>query len=104
MGILYLENNQTTGAFTQERLELLKLISSQAAISLENASLYANLADALYYCFEYVSNGKATLGCAALTLKGPATSNQARLRGLYTCVWDAPSYQLLVTALAILLF
>ena len=41
--ILYLENNLTTGAFTVDRLEILKLLSSQAAIALENARLYANL-------------------------------------------------------------
>ncbi|MCL1467533.1 trifunctional serine/threonine-protein kinase/ATP-binding protein/sensor histidine kinase [Argonema galeatum] len=42
-GILYLENNLTAGAFTQDRLELLKLLSSQVAISIENAQLYNNL-------------------------------------------------------------
>ncbi|TAE53861.1 MAG: response regulator, partial [Oscillatoriales cyanobacterium] len=41
--ILYLENNLTTGAFTGDRLEVLKLLSSQAAIALENARLYTNL-------------------------------------------------------------
>jgi len=40
MGILYLENNLTTGAFTSDRVELLNLICAQAAISLENAQLY----------------------------------------------------------------
>lgn len=38
--ILYLENNLTIGIFTPERLEVLRTISSQAAISLENAILY----------------------------------------------------------------
>lgn len=42
-GILYLENNLTTGAFTPERLEVLNLFSAQAAISIENARLYADL-------------------------------------------------------------
>lgn len=42
-GILYLENNLTTGAFTPERVELLKLLSSQMAISIENARLYTDL-------------------------------------------------------------
>ncbi|HBE47430.1 MAG TPA: serine/threonine protein kinase, partial [Cyanobacteria bacterium UBA11369] len=43
IGILYLENNLIVGAFTPERLQIVKLLSSQAAISLENAFLYANL-------------------------------------------------------------
>ncbi|MDX2242420.1 MAG: AAA family ATPase, partial [Leptolyngbyaceae cyanobacterium bins.302] len=45
-GILYLENNLTTGAFTQERLDVLQLLAAQAAISIENARLYADLAEA----------------------------------------------------------
>ena len=40
VGILYLENNLTQGAFTQERVEVLNLLMSQAAISIENARLY----------------------------------------------------------------
>ncbi|MBI5571764.1 MAG: AAA family ATPase [Desulfomonile tiedjei] len=40
MGILYLENNLAEGAFTPARLEILGLLCSQAAISLENARLY----------------------------------------------------------------
>ncbi|MDZ8056410.1 MAG: AAA family ATPase [Aulosira sp. ZfuVER01] len=40
LGILYLENNLATGAFTSDRVELLNLICTQAAISLENARLY----------------------------------------------------------------
>ncbi len=43
IGLLYLENNLATSVFTPERLELLRALSSQAAISLENARLYANL-------------------------------------------------------------
>ncbi|MEG4405323.1 AAA family ATPase [Microcoleus sp. MON2_D5] len=42
-GILYLENNLTTGAFTPDRLEVLQVLSSQAAISIENARLYNDL-------------------------------------------------------------
>ncbi len=42
MGILYLENNLATGAFTSDRVELLNLLCTQAAISLENARLYEN--------------------------------------------------------------
>jgi predicted ATPase/GAF domain-containing protein/tRNA A-37 threonylcarbamoyl transferase component Bud32 len=44
-GIIYLENNLTTEAFTRDRLEVLNLLSSQAAISIENARLYNNLTE-----------------------------------------------------------
>jgi GAF domain-containing protein len=43
VGILYLENNLTPGAFTPDRQAVLELLASQAAISLENARLYADL-------------------------------------------------------------
>jgi PAS domain S-box-containing protein len=42
-GILYLENNLTAGAFTPERLEVLKLLTAQVSISIENAELYTDL-------------------------------------------------------------
>lgn len=40
MGVLYLENNLSPDVFTDNRLQVLNVISSQAAISLENARLY----------------------------------------------------------------
>jgi predicted ATPase/signal transduction histidine kinase/tRNA A-37 threonylcarbamoyl transferase component Bud32 len=42
-GVLYLENDLATGAFSEDRLKAIKLIASQAAISIENANLYANM-------------------------------------------------------------
>jgi class 3 adenylate cyclase len=42
-GVIYLENNLATGAFTQERIALLHLLSGQMATSIENAFLYDNL-------------------------------------------------------------
>src|SRR5262249_51203 len=46
VGIIYLENNLAAGAFTPDRLEVLSLLSSQAAISIENAVLYKHLEEA----------------------------------------------------------
>jgi PAS domain S-box-containing protein len=43
VGALYLENNLTPFAFTPERVTVLQLLASQAAISLENADLYTDL-------------------------------------------------------------
>lgn len=42
-GVLYLENTLTTNAFTRDRLEIVQLLAAQAAISIENARLYADL-------------------------------------------------------------
>ncbi len=42
-GVLYLENNLTSRAFTAGRLVVLELLASQATISLENARLFAHL-------------------------------------------------------------
>ena len=41
VGIVYLENNLATHAFTSYRIHVLELLASQAAISLENARLYS---------------------------------------------------------------
>ncbi|MEM1169597.1 MAG: AAA family ATPase [Cyanobacteria bacterium P01_H01_bin.35] len=46
-GILYLENNQSTAAFTEERVEVLSLLCAQATITLENARLYQESRKAL---------------------------------------------------------
>ncbi|HEY9664794.1 MAG TPA: PAS domain-containing protein, partial [Allocoleopsis sp.] len=43
VGVLYLENRLVTGAFTAERSQLLNLLSTQAAIAIENAKLYSKL-------------------------------------------------------------
>lgn len=42
-GVLYLEHLEVAGAFTQERVQVLKLLSGQIAVSVENARLYENL-------------------------------------------------------------
>ena len=40
IGVLYLENNLVTGAFTQDRIDILSLLSGQIAVSIDNAILY----------------------------------------------------------------
>ncbi|MDY7036947.1 MAG: PAS domain S-box protein, partial [Thermodesulfobacteriota bacterium] len=46
VGILYLENTIATGAFTPDRMEILRLFATQAAISIENALLVDSMAKA----------------------------------------------------------
>jgi len=43
VGALYLENNLAPGVFAQSRAPVLKLLASQAAVSLENTRLYRDL-------------------------------------------------------------
>jgi GAF domain-containing protein/HPt (histidine-containing phosphotransfer) domain-containing protein len=43
VAVLYVENNATTHSFTADRVETLRLIAGQAAISITNASLYESL-------------------------------------------------------------
>ncbi|WP_437894746.1 AAA family ATPase [Sorangium sp. So ce124] len=43
VGLLYLENDLVAGAFTPDRLSVLELLAAQAAISIANATLYADL-------------------------------------------------------------
>ncbi|WP_138503573.1 AAA family ATPase [Nostoc sp. PA-18-2419] len=47
LGILYLENNLNTAAFTSERVEILNLLCTQVAISLENARVNQQVQDTL---------------------------------------------------------
>lgn len=43
IAVLYLENNLATRVFTPPRVELMRLLSGQAAISIENARIYDSL-------------------------------------------------------------
>ncbi|MFC1617509.1 response regulator, partial [Candidatus Margulisiibacteriota bacterium] len=42
-GVIYLENNLAEGVFTKERIDIIKILASQAAIAFENSVLYTNL-------------------------------------------------------------
>jgi predicted ATPase/two-component sensor histidine kinase/GAF domain-containing protein len=52
IAMLYLENNLAPGVFTPDRIAVLKLLASQAAISMENARLYTDLEQAKAYLSE----------------------------------------------------
>jgi predicted ATPase/transcriptional regulator with GAF, ATPase, and Fis domain/tRNA A-37 threonylcarbamoyl transferase component Bud32 len=61
-GILYLENNIVSGAFTSDRLQLMQTLSAQAAISLENARLYDEARQAEETLRELVAGTAAVTG------------------------------------------
>ncbi len=86
VGILYLENNLTSEAFPPGRLEILKMLSSQAAISLENAVLVANLSAAKEQLEDYsqtlevkVEERTQELKTSEAELREKATELQATL-------------------------
>ncbi|MBN4002869.1 AAA family ATPase [Nostoc sp. LPT] len=60
LGILYLENNLVTKAFTSDRVELLNLLCAQAAISLENARLYRNSQNYAQQLTQYLAKLQAS--------------------------------------------
>lgn len=43
IGVLYLENNLASHVFQEQRLDTLKLLTSEIAVTIENAKLYTNL-------------------------------------------------------------
>jgi predicted ATPase/serine phosphatase RsbU (regulator of sigma subunit) len=43
IGVIYMENNLSTGAFTKERLQIMNILSGQMGISIDNAGLYDKL-------------------------------------------------------------
>src|SRR5262249_19540439 len=65
-GVLYFENDLATHVFTPTRIEVLKVLASQAAISLENARLYRDL-----------EQREATIRCAEQALR--ASEHRYRL-------------------------
>jgi histidine kinase len=67
-GVLYLENNLTVGAFTRDRCEVLGVIAAQAAISLENAKLYATMENRINQRTKELSTALAQLQTAQIQL------------------------------------
>jgi len=73
LGLLYLENDLATHAFTPERLAIVELLAAQAAISLENAVVhetlreneaqYRSLIEAIPNPFYYKDNGGRIQAC-----------------------------------------
>jgi PAS domain S-box-containing protein len=81
-GILYLENNLSPGAFTQQRIDILMILGSQVAISMENARLYEHLADEVDKQTREIQSQSKFLQFLIDTLPIPIFSKD--IRGIYT--------------------
>ena len=81
IGILYLENNLATGAFTQTRIELLSLLSGQIAVSIDNAMLYENLEQKVQERTEELGREKQKSDELLLNILPLETADELKTRG-----------------------
>lgn len=79
-GVIYLENDLLTEAFTRERLEVVNIFAGQAAISLENAMLYAELEEKVKERTKQLEERTAELAVAKD--KAEAANRQLEARNL----------------------
>lgn len=68
-GLLYLENNLAEGAFTRDHLQTLDLLSSQIAISLENAKLVETLEEKVEERTREIVSQRETIAATRLELE-----------------------------------
>ena len=79
VSIVYLENNLTAGAFTPERVELLKVLSGQAAISIQNSKLYTEVRESESRLTQFLE--AIPVGLTVLDASGkPYYSNRAAIQ------------------------
>ncbi|MEG4035477.1 AAA family ATPase [Microcoleus sp. S36b_A4] len=79
ISIVYLENNLTAGAFTPERVEVLKVLSGQAAISIQNSKLYTEVRESENRLTQFLE--AIPVGVSVLDASGkPYYSNRAAIQ------------------------
>jgi PAS domain S-box-containing protein len=79
VGVLYLENQLATGAFTPDRSQMLHLLSTQAAIAIENAKLYSKLREGKSQMTQFLE--AVPVAIAVLDAAGcPYYANQRRIQ------------------------
>ncbi len=92
VGVLYLENRAMTGAFTDDRVQVVQVLAGQAAISLDNATLYDDAQRAITIRDEFLS-------IASHELKTPLTSIQLQTQVMKRRLAQGDSSALSPTAL-----
>nr|WP_279537090.1 diguanylate cyclase [Aestuariicella hydrocarbonica] len=71
-GALYMENNLTSGVFTEARVEVIRLLTAQASVALENARLYEQVQEHSRTLEQKVAERTARLEQLNQELKGLA--------------------------------
>ncbi|MEH2040070.1 AAA family ATPase [Nostoc sp.] len=79
VGVLYLENQLASGAFTPERSQVLHLLSTQAAIAIENAKLYSKLQKSESQMAQFLEAVPVGIGVVD-TLGRPCYANQQAIQ------------------------
>jgi len=101
-GVLYLENNQLSGAFAPGRIQMLKMLSAQAAIALDNARLYASLEQQVAERTRELSEANRRLQqlseCDGLT----GIANRRKFDTVWTAEWKRAARQGLPLAVAMI--
>lgn len=80
-GIIYMTNNLVTGAFTEQRINLLKLLAGQIAVSIENAMLYGNLEQKVKERTSELENEKRKSDRLLLNILPPQIADELKAYG-----------------------
>ena len=91
-GVVYLENNLTRSAFAPARVALLKLLASQAAISLENATLHQALLEREQQFRDYAETASDWYWETDTDHKFTRMKDYEQLRALGTLAFDEPDW------------
>ena len=101
-GVLYLENNQLSGAFAPGRIQMLKMLSAQAAIAIDNARLYESLEQQVAERTRELSEANRRLQqlseCDGLT----GIANRRKFDTVWTAEWKRAARQGLPLAVAMI--
>ena len=85
--VLMLENELSTGTFTTDRLDAVKLLAGQLAVSLENASLYASLEDTVAERTQALEAANRKLETLSITDPLTELANRRRFNDFLDSEW-----------------
>lgn len=80
VGVLYMENSQSTSAFAPERLEIIALVVSQAASVIEKARLVQDLQNANNALENYTRNLESTVADRTIELRDKNAALETEIR------------------------
>jgi len=81
VGVLYLENSLTKDVFTSERVEMLKVLSSQMAVSIENTMLIENLEEKVKERTSEIKSEKESVDRLLKNILPKSTAEELKLTG-----------------------